>query len=63
MSKLTGTYFTITLVLSESSPTILLPVDANKAREKLPRGSSAEKWGENVGKEAGSNIDEAVWLH
>lgn len=41
---------------------ILFPVDADKAREKLPRGNSAEKWGESVGKEAGSNIDEAVWL-
>ena len=35
-------------------------VDADKAREKLPRGKSAEKFGESVGKEAGSNIDEAV---
>lgn len=36
--------------------------DADKAREKLPRGSSAEKAGENVGKEAGAAVDEAVRL-
>jgi hypothetical protein len=39
---------------------LFLTVDADKAREKLPRGKNAEKFGESVGKEAGSNIDEAV---
>ncbi|KAJ5174689.1 uncharacterized protein N7482_000566 [Penicillium canariense] len=37
-----------------------MKIDADKAREKLPRGSNAERMGENVGKEAGANIDEAV---
>jgi hypothetical protein len=35
-------------------------VDAHKAREKLPHGESAEKAGQNVGKEAGAAVDEAV---
>ncbi|KAJ5692974.1 hypothetical protein N7462_002397 [Penicillium macrosclerotiorum] len=35
-------------------------VDADKAREKLPRGSDAEKMGQNAGKEAGATVDEAV---
>ncbi|KAJ5891078.1 uncharacterized protein N7473_007306 [Penicillium subrubescens] len=37
-----------------------MKIDADKAREKLPRGKNAEKFGESVGKEAGSNIDEAI---
>ncbi|KAL2223241.1 hypothetical protein M432DRAFT_43466 [Thermoascus aurantiacus ATCC 26904] len=34
--------------------------DANKAREKIPRGGKAEKAGERVGVEANAHIDEAV---
>ncbi|KAF3387491.1 hypothetical protein F1880_000348 [Penicillium rolfsii] len=33
-----------------------MKIDAEKAREKLPNSNSAEK----IGKEAGSNIDEAL---
>ena len=36
--------------------------DANKAREKLPSGDSAEKKGKEFGKEAGSSVDDAVSL-
>lgn len=35
-------------------------VDAEKAREKMPRGRDAEKYGAEVGKEAGASVDEAV---
>ncbi|KAJ5645107.1 hypothetical protein N7507_011118 [Penicillium longicatenatum] len=37
-----------------------MKIDADKAREKLPRGDSAEKAGANVGKEAGATVDEAI---
>lgn len=35
-------------------------VDAEKAREKLPSTDSAEKYGKDLGKEAGSTVDDAV---
>jgi hypothetical protein len=37
-----------------------LLVDAEKAREKIPGKDNAEKFGKDVGKEVGSNIDDAV---
>ena len=36
--------------------------DANRARGKIPTGQKAEKYGEKVGKEGVSNIEEAVFL-
>jgi hypothetical protein len=35
-------------------------VDAEKAREKIPGADNAEKFGKDVGKQAGANIDDAV---
>jgi hypothetical protein len=40
---------------------MLRSVDAEKAREKLPTGRDAEQKGAEVGKEAGAQVDEAVW--
>ena len=37
-----------------------LRIDAEKAREKLPGTNNAEKFGTDVGKEAGANIDDAI---
>ncbi|KAJ6020701.1 hypothetical protein N7540_006205 [Penicillium herquei] len=37
-----------------------MKIDADKAREKLPRGESAEAAGANAGKEAGAVVDEAI---
>lgn len=45
-----------------TSETDAVIVDAEKAREKIPGGRDAEKFGENVGKEAGANVDEAVCI-
>ncbi|CAG7921806.1 unnamed protein product [Penicillium olsonii] len=36
------------------------PVDAEKAREKLPTSDSAEKYGKDLGKEAGAAADDAI---
>ncbi|KAJ9482948.1 hypothetical protein VN97_g10477 [Penicillium thymicola] len=35
-------------------------IDAEKAREKLPGTQNAEKFGTDVGKEAGANVDDAI---
>ncbi|KAJ5616335.1 hypothetical protein N7537_001449 [Penicillium hordei] len=35
-------------------------IDAEKAREKLPGTKNAEKFGTDVGKEAGANVDDAI---
>ncbi|KAJ5861530.1 uncharacterized protein N7529_008840 [Penicillium soppii] len=37
-----------------------IKVDAEKAREKIPGKDNAEKFGKDVGKEVGSNIDDAI---
>ncbi|KAJ6010955.1 hypothetical protein N7451_002367 [Penicillium sp. IBT 35674x] len=37
-----------------------MKIDADKAREKLPRGESAERAGANAGKEMGAVADEAI---
>ncbi|KAJ5499614.1 hypothetical protein N7453_008665 [Penicillium expansum] len=37
-----------------------MKIDAEKAREKLPGTKNAEKFGTDVGKEAGANIDDAI---
>ncbi|KAJ5094402.1 hypothetical protein N7456_010263 [Penicillium angulare] len=37
-----------------------MQIDADKAREKLPRGESAQKAGQSAGKEAGAVVDEAI---
>ncbi|KAJ5760417.1 hypothetical protein N7520_007573 [Penicillium odoratum] len=37
-----------------------MKIDADKAREKLPTGESAEKAGANFGKEAGAVVDETI---
>ncbi|CAG8068643.1 unnamed protein product [Penicillium salamii] len=37
-----------------------MKIDAEKAREKLPSTDSAEKYGKDLGKEAGSTVDDAV---
>ncbi|KAJ6019161.1 hypothetical protein N7499_009681 [Penicillium canescens] len=37
-----------------------IKIDAEKAREKLPGNESAEKFGKDVGKDAGSKVDEAI---
>ncbi|KAJ6138602.1 hypothetical protein N7471_005088 [Penicillium samsonianum] len=35
-------------------------IDAEKAREKIPGTNNAEKYGTDVGKEAGANVDDAI---
>ncbi|KAJ5924595.1 hypothetical protein N7466_008782 [Penicillium verhagenii] len=37
-----------------------MKIDADKAREKLPHGESAQRAGQNAGKEAGAVVDEAI---
>ncbi|KAJ5773563.1 hypothetical protein N7457_008459 [Penicillium paradoxum] len=37
-----------------------IKIDAEKAREKIPGTESAEKFGKDLGKEAGANVDDAI---
>ncbi|KAJ5468073.1 hypothetical protein N7475_005825 [Penicillium sp. IBT 31633x] len=37
-----------------------MQIDAEKAREKMPTSDNAEKYGKDLGKEAGANVDDAI---
>ncbi|CAP81194.1 Pc12g15670 [Penicillium rubens Wisconsin 54-1255] len=54
-----GGYYLYSAGGSPSEAKHQMRIDAEKAREKLPGTNNAEKFGTNVGKEAGANVDDA----
>ncbi|CAI7579267.1 unnamed protein product [Penicillium glandicola] len=55
-----GGYYLYSAGGSPSAAKHQIKIDAEKAREKLPGTKNAEKFGTNIGKEAGANIDDAI---
>ncbi|KAJ5163748.1 uncharacterized protein N7500_005578 [Penicillium coprophilum] len=55
-----GGYYLYSAGGSPSAAKHQMKIDAEKAREKIPGTDNAEKYGKDVGKEAGANIDDAI---
>ncbi|KAJ5513966.1 hypothetical protein N7463_003518 [Penicillium fimorum] len=55
-----GGYYLYSAGGSPSAAKHQMKIDAEKAREKLPGRDNAEKYGTDLGKEAGANVDDAI---